>query len=83
MPAIHGSPSMFNLKTFTCRRCPEPRPFSVRGFFSHRLWVKSYILYLLLGNVVVKLYFYLENLYTEDHGINSWVKPGLKSQSKK
>lgn len=37
-------------------------PFSVRGFFSCPLWVKSYILYLLLGNVVVKLYFYLEIL---------------------
>jgi hypothetical protein len=35
------------------------RLFSVRGFFSCSLWVKSYILYLLLGNVVVKLYFYL------------------------
>jgi hypothetical protein len=30
----------------------------VRGFFSDFLWVKSYILYLLLGNVEVKLYFY-------------------------
>ena len=29
----------------------------VRGFFSGDLWVKSYILYLLLGNVEVKLYF--------------------------
>jgi hypothetical protein len=36
----------------------EISPFSVRGFFSRLLWVKSYILYLLLGNVVVKLYFY-------------------------
>jgi hypothetical protein len=49
-------------------------PFSVRGFFSRPLWVKSYILYLLLGNVVVKLYFYPEILYTRDPEVNTGAK---------
>jgi hypothetical protein len=40
--------------------CPfKGGPFALKGFFPRVIWVKGYIPDLMLGNIEVKLYFYL------------------------